>query len=71
VKPRWSRDEEQDEHATARPLSEDEREAIPNGSICLARKRTPRPDADGYSLTVDTDEDPPIAALFDSYGDDE
>lgn len=61
-----------DEHATARPLAEDERAQDFDGRWSGgALKRVPRPDADAFSLPVDGDEDPPLAALFDSYGEDD
>lgn len=59
-------------YATAQPLGADEQEATFNrDGGGGTRKRVPRPDADGFSVPVDAGEDPPIASVFDSYGDDE
>lgn len=57
-----------DEHATARPLAEDERADDFDGRWSGgALKRVPRPDDDGFTVPADADDEPPIAALFDSY----
>ena len=61
-----------EEHATALPLLEEEQEA----TFCVdggggTRKRVLRPDGDGFTVLPDGDEDPPIAAVFDSYREDD
>lgn len=60
-----------EEHVTARPIDDLEREPHYQFEHDAARKRVPRPDGDCFSYPVDTETDPPIASLFDSYDQDE
>lgn len=59
-----------DEHATARPILDEEQEWTANqGGGGGMRRKVLRPDADCFAVPVDADDEPPIAAMLDSYDD--
>lgn len=65
-------DPDPEEHATAMPIRDDEQAKDRLGRWSGgAMKHVPRPDADCFAMPADGEDEPPIAAMFDQYEDED